>query len=618
MAAHRFPTSVLSQPVTIAVRSSDLLPPWVPPAGGVDGLFNNVTRSNGTVQLGSTINPDLYAADGSPSPYPGLFYGTSGFASVWTSQAGGCWAPDLGAHGSFMLFAGGHYTWDGNCVLRFDLETGVWSNFVYPIYAATWKSVDNGTVATLTGNVSTRKSGDANYEINDRVNPAGAYIKYADDTPIPGTDMNPDLCTVWHPYPIHSNVGIHVVPASGGGGPKGTLVLAGHEQTGILCPAAEQSVWCLDLETKLWSRWKAGLGDASYSMPGLEWDDFNKVMWYIKVSGAPCALKFPERTKTQLAGPSLNQSGGYAPHACFMKARKLMVTMLSVGPAVASNTLNSGDEWITPIVLTVTPADRYRVLSIGVNIASGGAIITLQKSYDSSGGPWVDCQSWNTDTGENYLWSTDTLYDTTADRLAATGANIWYRIGIKAGDYTTGTHWAWMHCRIPRFTVWDVSGFQWGVANQTLPSYSISTPQDYWDGSWPRDEGVLMHETGEMYKPHGVNDRLEYCDYDDCLFIIDRPLTTPAGPRVGPVQTYIDFWRLRPPAVGREALDPWLWEKERIEDGTPAPKTGAGFYRTGGFPHLAGRSKYIPSLKCVAFTDRPEVPVQVIRSKTWV
>jgi len=144
------PRRVISNPVAVSVVPAGAqLPAWVPPAGLSQSYFNNITRSdNGLVHLASSIDPDVYAEDGSPSPYPLIMHGTSGFLGVWNAQAGGAYAPDLGDLGSILLYAGGHYLWDGSCLVRFDLATGMWSHYIYPIYSGTQYSIVGGTVAT--------------------------------------------------------------------------------------------------------------------------------------------------------------------------------------------------------------------------------------------------------------------------------------------------------------------------------------------------------------------------------------------------------------------------------------------------------------------------------------
>lgn len=81
--------------------------------------------------------------------------------------------------------------------------------------------------------------------------------------------------------------------------------------------------------------------------------------------------------------------------------------------------------------IRVTGVDAQRVFSVTIDEdTSGGAAaatFTLQRSLDSEDGPWTDVTSYTADT--------TTTYDDTLDNQIA-----WYRIGVKTGDYSSGTH----------------------------------------------------------------------------------------------------------------------------------------------------------------------------------
>ena len=78
--------------------------------------------------------------------------------------------------------------------------------------------------------------------------------------------------------------------------------------------------------------------------------------------------------------------------------------------------------------IQVTGVDAQRVFSVTVDEdAAGTATFTLQRSLDSDAGPWTDVKTWTADTTETY--------DDGLDNQIA-----WYRIGVKTGDYTSGTH----------------------------------------------------------------------------------------------------------------------------------------------------------------------------------
>jgi len=59
--------------------------------------------------------------------------------------------------------------------------------------------------------------------------------------------------------------------------------------------------------------------------------------------------------------------------------------------------------------------------------AGGSATFTLQRSLDSDAGPWTDVMQWTADTTE--------IFDDGLDNQI-----VYYRLGVKTGDYGSGTH----------------------------------------------------------------------------------------------------------------------------------------------------------------------------------
>ena len=110
MAASSGPKRIVSNPTKLSV-----VPAWVPDVSDGVGKFNNVYRADQPTQWhpASTINPDLYMADGSRTPYPHVFshptYNTA-FPLIWRAQNGATLNFELGALGSILLFGGGHVT----------------------------------------------------------------------------------------------------------------------------------------------------------------------------------------------------------------------------------------------------------------------------------------------------------------------------------------------------------------------------------------------------------------------------------------------------------------------------------------------------------------------------
>jgi len=78
--------------------------------------------------------------------------------------------------------------------------------------------------------------------------------------------------------------------------------------------------------------------------------------------------------------------------------------------------------------IRVTGVDSQRIFTVTVDEDAGGAAtFTLQRSLESDTGPWTDVQQWTADV--------TTSFDDGLDNQIA-----WYRLGVKTGDYGSGTH----------------------------------------------------------------------------------------------------------------------------------------------------------------------------------
>ncbi len=77
--------------------------------------------------------------------------------------------------------------------------------------------------------------------------------------------------------------------------------------------------------------------------------------------------------------------------------------------------------------IRVTGIDSARIFSVNVN-GTFVATATLQRSIDSESGPWVDV------SGETYTAPLAKSFDDGLDNQI-----VWYRIGVKTGDFTSGT-----------------------------------------------------------------------------------------------------------------------------------------------------------------------------------
>ena len=209
---------LISSPTAITVTD---LPAWVP----APGQYATVSLAN--------------AASVDPCPARNCAYsGVNGFESIWIAWNGGAYAPLLGAYGSMLFFGGGHYAYDGNCVVAYDVAARRWSLLSQP------------------SNYNTRSSGD-----NDSTN----VLVDQDGTFPDGT-----------PFPNHTNMGCDYLPPAAGGGPLGSYVFMGHDNTGV--NITRSNLWRFDLQARTWSRWTMPmrLGD----LCSLVYDPKRRGLWW--------------------------------------------------------------------------------------------------------------------------------------------------------------------------------------------------------------------------------------------------------------------------------------------------------------------------------------------------
>jgi hypothetical protein len=131
--------------------------------------------------------------------------------------------------------------------------------------------------------------------------------------------------------------------------------------------------------------------------------------------------------------------------------------------------------------IEVTGVDAQRVFTVTVDEdAAGSATFTLQRSLDSEDGPWTDVLSRTADTTETY--------DDGLDNQIA-----WYRLGVKTGDYGSGTHTVTLsytvgsitgHVRVTAFT----SNVQ--VSAEVLSDLGGTSATDDWaESEWSDRRG---------------------------------------------------------------------------------------------------------------------------------
>lgn len=141
--------------------------------------------------------------------------------------------------------------------------------------------------------------------------------------------------------------------------------------------------------------------------------------------------------------------------------------------------------------IRVIGVDAQRIFTVGVDEDAGGsATFTLQRSLDSETGPWTDITSYTADT--------TVPYDDGLDNVIA-----WYRIGVKTGDYGSGTHTVALTyalgsitgiCRVTSYVSSTV------VNVEALKSFGdvVNASEDWSEGEWSDRRGwpsaVAFHE----------------------------------------------------------------------------------------------------------------------------
>ena len=93
---------------------------------------------------------------------------------------------------------------------------------------------------------------------------------------------------------------------------------------------------------------------------------------------------------------------------------------------VVSASISGQNQFTDAIRVTGVEAGRVFTITIDED-GAGAATFTLQRSLESEDGPWTDVLSRTADTTETH--------DDTLDNQVA-----WYRLGVKTGDYGSGTH----------------------------------------------------------------------------------------------------------------------------------------------------------------------------------
>lgn len=184
--------------------------------------------------------------------------------------------------------------------------------------------------------------------------------------------------------------------------------------------------------------------------------------------------------------------------------------------------------------IRVVGVDAARVFTVILSGLSGtGTTATLQRSFDSDTGPFSDVQ--------NYTADTTVLFDDTLDNQV-----VWYRLGVKTGNYSSGTISAQLAysqgsvdgiARVTGYTSATV------VSVEVLQEFGSITASDVWaEGKWSDYRGwpsaVALYE-GRLGWAGKDGVQLSVSDAFDSF---DQDFEGDAGPIVrsigsGPVDT---------------------------------------------------------------------------------
>lgn len=196
------------------------------------------------------------------------------------------------------------------------------------------------------------------------------------------------------------------------------------------------------------------------------------------------------------------------------------------GGQTVTDSVSSDDEtWTTPI--RVTGSEDARVFAIIVE-GTFSATATVQFSVGSATGPWNDLPT-------TYSSPTSTTYNDGQD-----GQIIYYRIGMKSGDWTSGTLTFTL-----TYTGGSIEGICRinGITSSLTAQVSVLTPfgsvtasRDWWEGEWSERRGYPssggIHE-GRLW--WAGNDKIfgsisdGYEDWDDRLEGDAAPMSRSIG-----------------------------------------------------------------------------------------
>jgi len=215
------------------------LPSWVPDPGE----YADISLS--TADATSGVNP----CPANNCPYTM----NEGQAAIWRDWNGGVYAPTMGAYGSILFHGGGHWGYCGNEVLRYDLETRLFTRLNNP---SVYGFGQDGWVAFEKA-------------------PAGVVNSYG---------SFPD----GRPNPLHYYNGLELVPSDAGGGSLGSIVFMHRMNSNST--VTDPQWWQFDIATDTWThgptciKAASGSGANGNQYVGLTYDSSRKGIWRVDIN----------------------------------------------------------------------------------------------------------------------------------------------------------------------------------------------------------------------------------------------------------------------------------------------------------------------------------------------
>lgn len=172
--------------------------------------------------------------------------------------------------------------------------------------------------------------------------------------------------------------------------------------------------------------------------------------------------------------------------------------------------------------IVVTGVDAQRIFTLVLTSISGtGSTATLQRSLESESGPWTDIANYTTDQSLPYDDGLD-------------NQEIWYRLGVKTGNYAGGTIAASLaYAQGSTEGVVRITGFSssTSVSAEVITDLGATTATDVWaEGQWSDYRG--WPSAGALYESRMVwagNDKFNY-SISDTLSGFDPEFEGDAGP----------------------------------------------------------------------------------------